>query len=202
MTWNVLNKYNKRGFIGKLECIEVEKEISRVESEINEVNGKISTITAEINSCTSMHYEEKIRKEMWLYWIYKIENFVERERVMQFRKKYYSRNHLRAYLMFFGEVASSLPDTGKSECDNWDVTKGLLDSRMAVLAEYIESETNQKTDFQATKDEITPELESAYPCPQNFECTVVGETYTGDKRRSICNMIEDDEEASENEDCR
>lgn len=53
MTWNVLNKYNKLGYKGKLSCIEVEKEIGTVETEINEVNEKVAKITSQINQCTS-----------------------------------------------------------------------------------------------------------------------------------------------------
>jgi len=54
--------------------VEVEKEIGRVETEINEVNEKIGKIVSAINQCTAQKYEDKIRKEMWLYWIYKVEN--------------------------------------------------------------------------------------------------------------------------------
>jgi len=86
-TWNVLSKYNKQGYIGKLECIEVEKDISLVEAEIIKVENQISKITVDINKCRAEEYEMKIRRTMWLYWIYKIENFAERERVMLFRKK-------------------------------------------------------------------------------------------------------------------
>lgn len=70
---------------------------------------------------------------MWMYWIYKVENFVERERVMQFRKKYYSRNHLREYLIFFGEVQTNIPDWSKDSCDDWGIVLGLLESRKKTL---------------------------------------------------------------------
>jgi len=50
-TWNVLSKYNRMGYIGKLECIEVEKDISIVETEIIKVENQIAKITGEINKC-------------------------------------------------------------------------------------------------------------------------------------------------------
>jgi len=79
--------------------------------------------------------------------------------------------------MFFGEVSSSIPDIAKPDCENWDVSKGLLDSRMTVLTDFVESETSQQTEFNAIKTELESELTEAYPCQQAFECTVVGETY-------------------------
>lgn len=102
--------------------------------------------------------------------------------------------------MFFGEVTSSIPDIAKEECDNWDMAKGLLDSRIAVLNEYKDSETTQKTEFEASKQELETEKAEAYPCQQPLMCTVVGETFYGDKNRHICNIIE--EEETEDEDCR
>lgn len=65
-TWNVLSKYNKQGYLGKLECIEVEKNIAEVEAEIITVGAKISKMTADINACRAEEYEEKIRRAMWL----------------------------------------------------------------------------------------------------------------------------------------
>lgn len=64
---------------------------------------------------------------------------------------------MRAYLIFFGEVASAIPDIAKNECDNWDIAKGLLDSRVAVLTEYKESEATQKTEFDAAHEELEAE---------------------------------------------
>lgn len=139
---------------------------------------------------------------MWLYWIYKVENYVERERVMLFRKKYYSRNHLRAYLMFFGEVSSGLPDTSKPECEDWDIPQGLLDSRIATLDEFIATEKEQKIEFESSKVDLDKEILEAYPCQQGFECTVVGQKFDGNALRSICNIIETDEEDDAEEDCR
>lgn len=174
-----------------------------METEINEVDAKIGTITGKINQCQAQRYEEKTRKEMWLYWIYKIENFVQRERVMGFRKKYYSRNHLRATLLFYGEVQSSFPEINKAECEDWDITMGLVTSRVTVLDEYKTNEETQKTEFEASKTTLTEELTEAYPCQQPFECTVVGETFNGDRNREICNMIEEDDlELQQDEDCR
>lgn len=66
--------------------------------------------------------------------------------------------------MFFGEVISSLPDQGKplGTCEEeWDVTKGLLDSRMAVLTEYATTETEQKDEFTKTKETLDEDIKTA-----------------------------------------
>lgn len=107
--------------------------------------------------------------------------------------------------MFFGEVTSSIPDISKEKeaCEEeWNITKALLESRLTALTEFETSEKEQKIEFDASKAEVDEEIKTAYPCQNNFECTVVGETFAGTRYREICNSIEEEELDSGDEDCR
>lgn len=73
---------------------------------------------------------------------------------MQFRKKYYSRNHLREYLIFFGEVQTNIPDYTKDQCDDWSIPIGLMQSRIATLDGFLAQETEQKTEYEGVKTEL------------------------------------------------
>lgn len=104
--------------------------------------------------------------------------------------------------MFFGEVSATFPEFSDEDCSTWDIVDGLLKSRISILDEYIAEETSQAEEYTKLKEELDESIKEVYPCQNPFECSIISEGYSGDKKRNICNIITDDSAENDEEDCR
>lgn len=157
-------RYNDLGIKGKLYCQGVQKDIGRTENEINMVSENLSIVLSELNTCVAEDYEKKIHNLMSDYEFYKLEVYVTREKLTNFRMRYHSRSRIKYYLSAYSEIVSNLPDLGleKDKCETeWKLSASYVTSFINQLTEFKTDSDNKLNQYKTSYDELTKSIAEA-----------------------------------------